>query len=102
MFELYALYHEQDISQLFTYFEMVVSQKSLLTKLKKTKKYTTATLSSLTGISENTIEKYSKSNEYLYKASFEKIYKLSAALEVKTNIFVEHLLLSTDNSEIIL
>lgn len=98
MLELYEFYHEQDISQLYVYFEMLTTQKTLLSKLKKKEKMSTSLLSKATGISENTIEKYSKNDMYLYKASFEKIYALSIIFDVKPNIFAKALLINTEKT----
>ena len=95
MFELFVFYHEQDISQLYVYFETVTKKKSLLSMLRKKASLTNFEISSITGISVNTLEKYSKKDEYIYKASFENIYLLSVVFGVRPNIFAKKLLIDT-------
>ena len=92
MHDKYHLYHEMDITQLYSYFENKIKSKRLLSLLMKRNHFTAASLSSASGISVNTIEKYCKNDEALYKASYEKIYVLSRFLHVKENIFIRQLL----------
>ena len=94
MFDKFHLYHEMSNTQLFGYFERKVSKKTLLSSLLKKNHFSASSFSVASGISINTIEKYSKSDEALYKASYENIYIMSHLLHVKSNIFVRKLFIS--------
>ncbi|MCR4911294.1 MAG: hypothetical protein K5925_02060 [Bacilli bacterium] len=96
MHDKFYLYHEMDITQLYSYFEMKVNKKTLLSSLMKKHHYSSSSLSVASGISVNTIEKYCKSDEALYRASYENIYMLSHLLHVKSNIFARQLILADE------
>ena len=91
MVEKYDIYHEMDFSNLLTDFNLEVKKMVLLKKLSKEKKIKLSQISKLTGINKNTIDRYAKSDDYLYAASYSAIYKLSSLLKVKANLFVSSL-----------
>lgn len=90
MLDLFTIYHEMDWTQLYSYFEYVVKSKSLLKKILESNRLSINKLSQLTGISPNTLISYQNDNR-LKEAKFEYIYKLSNALELDINIFVDKL-----------
>ena len=96
--EKYNVYHEMDYSAVIDDFKKEVSRTTLFKKIcfKKGLKYTE--ISSLTGISVNTLEKYSRDDKFLFSTSYEKIYKLCNLFRVKENIFVSSLAVYMDES----
>ena len=96
--EQYHLYHEMDISQLVDYFNNLVKSKTVLSLLLKKRNITAVELSSLTGINYNTIINLTRSNDALYKAQFDSIYKISQVLKVNINIFASSINTYTNSS----
>lgn len=76
---------------LYRYYERKENEKSLLSRLISLRNLSIHKLAVVTGISYNTIEKYTRDNKFIYTASFENIYKLSKALDVSENIFIRKL-----------
>lgn len=89
LMSLYSVYHEMDISQIYDYFRKQIEGESILSKLLKKKKISAVSLAEKTGISENTINYYKKSNKNIYKASFQNVYKIAKALDVPETLFLE-------------
>lgn len=85
----YPLYHEMDYSEILDVFLEESKKHSILSLLCNIKGYSLPRLSKITGISLSTLKKYSSSDEYLYKASFQKIYALINVFDVDPSIFVE-------------
>ena len=96
--ERYGVYHEMDFSNLRKDFESKIIETTLLRKLAQDRKIKLVEISKLTGINENTIDKYSRNDKILYGASHENIYKLSLLFGVKENIFVSNLAIYLDQS----
>lgn len=94
----YSIYHEMDFSNLKSDFESMVKGTTLLKKLAKERQMKLSEISKLTGISENTIDKYSRDDKYLYGASHSNIYKLATLFRVKENIFISNLAVYLDQS----
>ena len=85
----YDVYHEMDISQLIDYFQKCEMKETILTRLIKKRKITTAELSKLSGVPLNTLNYYKKSNEYIYKANFSVIKRIAMVLDVDDRIFLK-------------
>lgn len=93
----YEALHTADYSKVESVIEERIKNKKLLNRLADKRKIKLTELSSLTGININTIKKYAYSDEKLFSASIENIALLSFALNVKENIFFEHLYVFIDN-----
>lgn len=89
LLELYPVYHEMDISQIFERFEIEASKTSILSKALKNKKMSAPTLARLTNISLNSINYYKKSDKNLYAAGFQAVYKISKALNLPGETFLD-------------
>ena len=96
--ERYDIYHEMDFSNLRRDFESRIKETTLIKKLSREKQIKLIEISKLTGINENTIDKYSRDDKYLYGASNSNIYKLTKLFNVKENIFVSNLAVYLDQS----
>lgn len=89
LINFYPLYHEMDYSEILNVFLEESEKHSILSLLCGIKGYSLPHLSKITGISLSTLKKYSSADEYLYKASFQKIYTLLSVFDVDSSIFVE-------------
>ena len=96
--EKYGVYHEMDFSNLKKDFESQIKDTTLLRKLAHDRQVKLVEISKLTGINENTIDKYSRNDKYLYGASHDNIYKLALLFGVKENIFISNLAIYLDQS----
>ena len=94
----YGIYHEMDFSNLRRDFELKTKEKTLLKKLAEERGIKLTEISKLTGMSENTIDKYSRDDKNLFGASNGNIYKLSRLFLVKENIFIPSLAVYLDQS----
>ena len=93
----YEALHTADYSKVESIIEERTKNEKLLSRLANKRKIKLTELSSLTGISINTIKKYAYSDETLFNASVENIALISLALNVKENIFFEYLYVFIDN-----
>ncbi len=91
MLDLYNVYHEMDISQLVDYFHDKEKEETILRLLCKRYRCSINKLSKATGISVNTLNKYRSSDQSLYNASFQNIYKISVFFKTPISLFVEEL-----------
>lgn len=91
MLDLYNVYHEMDISQLVDYFHDKEKEETILRLLCKRYRCSINKLSKATGISINTLNKYRSSDQSLYNASFQNIYKISTFFKTPISLFVEEL-----------
>ncbi len=87
----YGVYHEMDFSNLMDDFLSNVHKTPLLRKLSLRKGVNLRNVARLTGISENTINKYAKDDKYLYSCSHENGYRLSTLFNVKENLFIQNI-----------
>ncbi len=94
----YGIYHEMDFSNLRKDFELKTKEATLLKKLSQDRNIKLVEISKLTGINENTIDKYSRDDKILYGASHDNIYKLAILFGVKENIFISNLAIYIDPS----
>lgn len=91
----FNVYHEMDFSQIINHFQNLTNHKSILSILLKNKNISARELSLLTSIKYNTIISYTRDNENIYNAKYEKIYLISHALKVNPNIFLKKINIST-------
>lgn len=89
MLDIYPMYHEMDISSLLEYFDELDQEKTIMRLLCEEKKASLTNLSDSTGINKATLAKYNASDEALYQASFQTIYKLSTFFDVPISLFVK-------------
>lgn len=94
----YHIYHEMDYLNLETDFLLKSKSINLIKILSKKKNIKLIEVSKLTGININSIDRYSRNDDYLYNASNETLYKLSTLFNVKQNIFVKKLNVCFDKS----
>ena len=80
----YEIYHEMNETQLIEEFMNNEYKRSLLSLLIKHNNTSYKKLSVMTGISINTLKYYSKSNDILFKTSFDNIVLLMKSLNVKS------------------
>lgn len=91
MISIYGLYHEMDWTQLYSLFEKRVSEVPLLKKLLIKRNLSANKLSSLTGISLNTINYYCLDDNHLYEAKYSYIDSIALALKVNSNVFLKEI-----------
>ena len=89
MMDLYPIFHEMPFSSLVEHFHQIEKEKTILRLLCETRRCSIKKLSLSTGISANTLAKYKKSDEALYKGSFQNIMRISRFFETPTNLFLE-------------
>ena len=94
----FDIYHEMDYSSLKIDFMERVHNTSLLKALIKSRHLKLNDVGKLTSININTLDKYMRSDKYLYAASYANIYKLAKLFNVKENIFIESLDVYYDDS----
>lgn len=82
MYEMFTLYHEMDITQLFKRFEQIRSQKSIIFLLMKKNKITSKRLSQETGLSISLIDSLKNGRRNIDKVEAKKLYFLANSLHV--------------------
>lgn len=88
LLDMYDVYHEMDFSSLLNQFHKLDKEKTILRALCEEKHCSISKLSSMTEISKTTLSKYNSSDEALYKASFQSIYKIAHFFDVPLSLFV--------------
>ncbi len=88
---MFDAYHEMDWRELYDYFLELIEKKSALSLLLKDRKITIYELSVLTGLKKETIKSYSRNNKNIYKASFNNVLKITEALNVDCDVFIEEI-----------
>ncbi len=88
LMDMYSVYHEMDFSSLFDQFHKLDKEKTILRALCEEKHCSIPRLSSITKINKATLSKYNFSDEALYKASFQSIYKIAHYFDVPLSLFV--------------
>ena len=91
MIKAYPVYHEMDFSSLLDYYNVLDKEKTILRALCEEKGCSIPKLSQETGICKTTLSKYNASDESIYKASFQNIYKVACYFDVSFSLFVESL-----------
>ena len=87
----YGIYHEMDFSNLKEDFLSSVRRAPLLRRLSQERGIKLRDVARLSGISQNTINKYAKDDRCLYSCSQENGYRLSRLFNVKENLFVSNI-----------
>ena len=82
-------YHETDISHILDIFLEKEKEHTIIELLCKRRKISVTYLSKETGIAVSTLRKYRQKDEYLYKASFNNIYRLVQFFSVPETLFLE-------------
>ena len=91
MMDLYPVYHEMDISQLFDLFKAERQNVTIMRSLLKRHGLKVPELSKRSGVSVNTINHYKKADENLYAASFQNAFRLARALDAPPELFLQQL-----------
>ena len=99
MINAYHLYHEMDWSELYSFFKEKTESKTLLTMLIKKRGLSVNKLSTLTGISINTIQYYCSNDNHLFEAKYAYIDQIALALKVNSNLFLKEIHNYTNSSE---
>lgn len=97
MIHYFPTLHTVSWSYLYHEYEREASESTLLKRLLKRRMMTMKELSIKTGINFNTIDRYLRSDEYLYNASFANVYKLSKVLDVPSTFFLRKIEFEDDN-----
>lgn len=87
----FDVYHEMDFHQLYSFFEELSEQETIVSKLLKKREMNKEQLSVLSGIKKNTLLNYTRSNENIYKASYDHLFLLGKILKTNTNIFARRI-----------
>ena len=82
-------YHETDISHILDIFLEKEKEHTIIELLCKRRKISVTYLSKETGIAVSTLRKYRQKDEYLYKASFNNIYRLVQFFSMPETLFLE-------------
>lgn len=87
LIDMYGTYHEMDYSSLLERFHEIEKEKTILRLLCDSKKISIPHLSEETSIKLDTLNKYSKNDEYLYAASFQNISRIQKFFSVPFSLF---------------
>ena len=88
MMNIYTIFHEMDFSSLVSYFSEKCEEKTILRLLCESYNKSLNDISKATTIPLSTLNKYNKSDEYLYRASFQTISKIASFFDVGYSLFV--------------
>ena len=89
LMEMYGVYHEMDYSSVLARFNEIEKEKTILRILCEREKISVPQLSKRLSISVGVLKKYNAADEYLYAASFQKIYRIQKFFEVPFSLFAE-------------
>ena len=89
LLNMFVPYHEIDMSHILDFFYEKEKEKTILRILCDRRKLSINKLSIETGIPKTTLIKYSKDDEFLYKASFTNIYLLSQYFSCPITTFLK-------------
>ena len=90
LIDCYNPYHEMDYSAIKELFEEKEKDNTILKLLCKQYGAKLTKLARETGISVNTLKRYYRSDDMLYTASFQNIYKISKYFDVGLSLFVKN------------
>ena len=91
LIDMYPVYHEMDFSNLYEYFKEVEQKKTILRLLCERYNSSLPKISESTGISLSTLSKYNEDDEYLYKGSFQYIFRIAEFFNVPVTLFLTSL-----------
>jgi len=89
MLDMYPVYHEMDITQLEEEFHRLEKEKTILRSLCENGCISLSKLSDKTSISQSTLAKYNKDDEYLYNASFQNVIAIADYFNCPISLFKE-------------
>lgn len=92
LIDCYSTYHEMDYSSIYEVFLKKEKERAILKLLCSQNSISLNKVSKATQININSLERYSMSDEKLYSASFQTIYKLAHYFDVSMSLFSEKLL----------
>ena len=87
LMDIYAVYHEMDISSLEEHFREAEAGKTILRALCEEKGCSLSKLSTDTGISKNTLMKYNADDRALRSGSFQNVWKIAMYFDVPVSLF---------------
>ncbi len=99
MLHFFPTLHIVGWSHLYCEYEKVNLESTLLKRILKRRMMTMKELSLKSGVGFDSIDRYSRKDIFLYKASFSNIYKLAKALDVPFSFFVEKIEFKDDRKE---
>lgn len=91
LLDMYEVYHEMDISQVYEIFEKEVENDTIIGLLLKKHSISVKNLALKTTVPARTISYYKNSDDNLYKGSFENIAKISNYLDEPSNLFIKNI-----------
>ena len=89
LLDMYGIYHEMDISQVYEIFEKEAESDTIMGLLLKKHSISIKNLALKTTVSSRTISYYKNSDNNLYKGSFENVAKISNYLDEPSSLFLE-------------
>ena len=89
LLDMYQLYHEMDISEVFEAFAEAESKVTIMKLLLKKHGISAAALSRKSGVALRTIARFKESDDYLYKGTYNNVYSLSRILKEPGNLFLK-------------
>lgn len=87
LIDMYSIYHEMDYSSLYSRFVEKEKEKTIFELLCEYRYCSLAEVARKTGITINTIKKYNLNDEFLLKASFQNIIKISDFFDINIDVF---------------
>ena len=87
LIDLYPLYHEMDFSHIYDIYLKKEKEITIMQYYKKRRLVSLPTIAKKTGLSLATIKQYVSSDDALYSASFQTIYKLHLLFDAPLSIF---------------
>lgn len=89
LLEMYDVYHEMDIGQIYVEFEKIEKEYTIIELLLKKKMISMSELSRVSKVPLRTLNHYKKSDSNIYNGSYENIQRIVVALEVPNNLFID-------------
>lgn len=88
LLDMYKIYHEMDISQVYEIYEKEIEKESIISLLLKKHSISLENLSKKTGVSSRTISYYKNSDDNLYNGSFDNLARISIYLDEPSSLFI--------------
>lgn len=91
LLDMYKIYHEMDISQVYEIYEKEIEKESIISLLLKKHSISLENLSKKTGVSSRTISYYKNSDANLYNGSFDNLTRISIYLDEPSSLFINNI-----------
>lgn len=88
LLNMYPVYHEMDISQVYNDFKEAESSETIMRLLLKKHGMSAAELSRKSGVPLRTIARFKEKDEYLYKGTFNNIHSIASVLREPGSLFM--------------